>query len=1090
MKKILLFSVLFLSFVTAFAQKKIQGKIMDANGNPVPGASIKVRGSTDGAAANSTGLFSFNSGIPATLNVTAVGFLSQEVNVTSEDFITIVLQPNTQALNEVVVTALGISRSKNSLTYAAQQVSGDELSKSRSGNFISSMSGKVSGVQITQNNALGSSTNVVIRGFKSLAGNNQALFVVDGTPVDNSNNNTFYQTTGGGGYDYGNAAADINPDDIASVNVLKGAAATALYGSRAANGVVLITTKKNTKNKGVGIILSGGFSAGKIDRSTFPKYQHSYGGGYGSLNQYGSPDGNFFYFDVNGDGVDDLVTPTTEDASWGAAFNPNTMVYQWNAFDQSSPNFHKATPWVAGANDPSAFFETALSYNTSILISGGSDKAGVKLGYSKFDDRGILPNSKVTKDILNLGANYKILDNLTVSGEINFSKTAGLGRYGTGYDPKNPMNSFRQWWQMNTDIKELKDAYFRTGKNVSWNWSDPTGLKESPAIYWNNPYWDRYENYENDNRHRYFGNVSLNYTIIKGLTATGRVSLDSYDELHEERNAIGSVASFLAGDISPRSSFSSGYSRFNRTFREYNWDGLLNYDKDFSKNFNFKALAGFNIRQNRISSILAVTNGGLAAPKLYSLSNSVNPINAPVEVDVRMQVDGIFAGTTLTWKEMLTVEGTIRRDHSSTLPADNSKYYYPSVSAGFTFTKLPALSHLSWLSYGKLRANYAELGNSAPALSTKDVFNKPTPFGTTTLFAVAPTKNNKDLKPERTKSYEFGVEMNFLKNRISTDVTYYKSRSVDQILPVAVSTATGYDYEFVNAGEIENHGIEASLNIIPIKTKNFEWNIKLNWTQNKSNVVSLFGPDSTAVLQLGAFQGGVSVNAVPGQPYGQIRGSNFEYVNGQKLVGSNGYYQSTPTSNEVIGNAYPDWTGGISNTVRYKNISLSFLIDIRKGGSVFSLDRYYGLATGLYAETAGVNDLGNPVRNSVANGGGIILDGVTSDGKPNTKRVDISSLFGAYGYYRNPAAAFVYDASYVKLREMNLTFSLPQELIKRLHGIKGVDFGIFGRNLWIIHKNLPYADPEDLLSSGNIQGYQSGAYPTTRVIGANLKFTF
>jgi TonB-linked SusC/RagA family outer membrane protein len=1091
MKRIyVLFAVLLCSTVTVFAQTPLRGKITDArNGSAITGASVQIRGTDQGTTTAADGSFSLDIKNQATLLISSIGFKSKTITASPGDNLNIILEAEASSLSEVVVTALGILREKNTLPYAAQQVKGDEVSKSRNSNFIDGLSGKVSGVQITQNNGLGSSRNVIIRGFKSLSGNNQALFVVDGTPIDNSNTNTFYQNAGGGGYDYGNAAADINPDDIESVNILRGAAATALYGSRAANGVILITTKK--ASKGLGITLNIGSSFGAIDKKTFPKYQHEYGAGYGPLNAYGSPDGNFFYFDVDGDGTKDLVTPTTEDATWGAKFDPNLSVFQWNAFDKTSPFYKKATPWMAGANDPYTFFEHAFSYNIGLNLSGGNDKVGFKLGYNRNEDKGILPNSRIKKDLLNFGSTYEITEKLIAGAAINFSKTNGLGRYGTGYDPKNPMNSFRQWWQMNLDVKELKDAYFRTRQNTTWNWSDPRTEDGLTPIYWNNPYWDRYENYQNDTRSRYFGNINLTYDIASWLSATGRVSLDSYDEIHEERNAIGSIASFLAGDPSPRTSFPSGYSRLNRGFREYNWDAMLNFDQNLSTDLNLKALIGGNIRQTNINSILAVTNGGLVVPRLYSLSNSVSSINAPVENETKIQVDGLFAGATFTYKEMLILDGTIRRDHSSTLPKSNSKYYYPSVSVGFVPTKIPSLSALSWLSYAKIRANYAEVGNSAPALSIKDVYNKPTPFGGATLFGVPATKNNSKLKPERTESYEIGLEANFVKNRIGLDVSYYKSNSVDQILPVAVSTATGYDYEFVNAGEIENHGVEATLNLTPIKTSNFQWDVKLNWSKNISEVKSLFGPDSTSVLQLGTFQGGVSINAVPGEPYGQIRGSNFIYTNGQRTVKANGYYDVTPLSNGVIGNAYPDWIGGVQNTFRYKNISLGFLIDVRQGGEIFSLDLYYGLATGLYPETAGLNDLGNPVRNKLADGGGIILPGVTADGKANTKRVDISQLFGAYGYYRNPAAAFVYDASFVKLRELTLTYSLPKSVLNSIGGyFKGVDFTVFGRNLFILHKNLPYSDPEDLLSSGNIQGYQSGAYPTTRVVGANLKFTF
>jgi TonB-linked SusC/RagA family outer membrane protein len=1088
MRKFLsLFTLLMLSGVLAFSQGRVvTGTVKDDAGAPIPYATVTESGTRNATTADANGNFSIKTKGAGDLTITATGYNASVVTPKGNTALATLTRNPSELATVVVTTALGIQRNKNTLPYAAQQVTGDEVSKTRNDNFMSGLSGKVSGLQVTQNNSIGASTNVIIRGYKSLTGNNQALFVVDGTPVDNSNTNTGDQQTGRGGYDYGNAAADINPDDIESIDVLKGAAATALYGSRAANGVILITTKKG--KKGVHISLNSGVTMGSIDKSTFVKYQHEYGAGYGSINGYGSPDGNWYYFDVNGDNIPDNVVPTTEDASWGPKFDPNLMIYQWDAFDKTSPNYKKATPWVAGKNDPTTYFEKPVSFNNSILLDGGDDKFTYKLGYTHTNDKGILPNSHLNKDLVDFGASYKINDKVTVNASINYSEVKGLGRYGTGYDALNPMQSFRQWWEMNNDIKELKDAYFRTRANTSWNWADPQNTAAGP-IYWNNPYFDRYENYENDSRSRYFGNVGLNYKITDWLSAQGRVSLDSYDQIQEERLAVGSLPLALAGGTG---NDASGYSRYNRSFHEYNYSGILNFDKNVTNNLNVKALVGADRRQTNLSTIIAATNGGLVVPHLYSLVNSLNPIAAPNENLTTIQVDGIFAGATLTYKDMLILDGTIRRDHSSTLPSSNASYNYPSISGGFIFSKL--LENASWLSYGKLRANYAELGNSAPAHSTSDVYTKPTPYGGATLFAVPGTKNNANLRPERTKSYELGLEMNFLKNRLGFDVTYYDAKSVDQILPVAVSTATGYDYEYVNAGVIQNKGWEVTLNLTPLKSKDFQWDIRVNWSKNNNKVLSLFGPDSSSVLQLGSFQGGVSINAVPGQPYGQIRGKDFIYTNGQPTVKANGYYAITSASNNVIGNATPDWLGGINNSFRYKDFTLSFLIDVRKGGDIFSLDTYYGMATGLYDVTAGLNDLGHDLRDHVANGGGVILPGVTADGKPNTTRVngDVAgeTLFGLFGYYRNPAKKFVYDGSYVKLRELTLTYSLPSSILTNTKVFKGIDVSLFGRNLWIIHKNMPYSDPEELLSSGNIQGYQSGAYPTTRTIGVNVKFKF
>lgn len=1067
-----LLTVLLLFCNLIFAQsRKITGQVKDDRGQPVSFATVTETNTNNAVSADVNGNFSINV-TGNQLTITAAGFTSQTVTITGNT-VNVTLASAGQ-MQEVVVTALGIRRSRNTVPYAAQQINGDEVSKNRGNNFVQNLSGKVSGVDVKQTNTLGGSTNVVIRGFKSITGDNQALFVVDGVPFNNANNNTANQRTGRGGFDYGNSAADINPDDIESITVLKGAAASALYGSQGANGVILITTKKGAK--GLGITINSGVGFGSVDKSTFTKYQKQYGGGYGKY--YEDTSGNFLYRDpgagwnYTGSPNSVLVVPMSEDASYGHVFNPNLMVYQWDAFDTAGPNFGKAKPWVAAANDPTTFFQHPVTYNQSVFINGGNEKGTFKLGYTRTGDKGILPNSNVDKNLVNFGGTLNLTDRLIAGANLDFSNIEGKGRYGTGYDDKNMMTNFRQWWEVNVDVKEQKDAYFRHRQNVTWNWADPTDLT---PIYWDNVYFSRYENYENDNRNRYFGNVNLSYKISNWLNALGRVSLDSYDELEEERQAVGSVTT-------------SSYSRFNRSYRETNYDLLLNGNKDLSKDINFKFLLGTNIRRQHTSSIRATTNGGLIVPGVYALSNSLNTPNAPVEFDGTREVDGVFAGATFSWREMLTLDGTIRRDASSTLPKGNNVYYYPSVSAGWTFSKLLPTT-TSWLSYGKLRANYAEVGNDAPIFSVYDVYAVIPPFNGNPQSSVTGTKNNPDLRPERTKSSEIGLEMSFLKNRLGFDFSYYNARSFDQILPVIVSTATGYNSKFLNAATVDNKGVEVSINATPYKKGPFSWDITLNWSRNRNKVVKLF--EGSENVELANFQGGVSLNATLGQPYGTIRGSNFVYdsVSGQPIVGANGRYLISPTSNEVIGNPNPDWIGGINNTLKYKNLSLSFLIDMRHGGDIFSLDLYYGMATGLYPETAGLNDKGNPSRLPISQGGGIILPGVKQDGKPNDIRVS-NTNFGTYGYRYNPAAKFVYDGSFVKLREVVLNYSIPKDVVSHLQPFKGIDLSLIGRNLWIIHKNLPYADPEETISAGNLQGYQGGAYPSVRTFAFNVKLRF
>lgn len=1060
-KKLLLLIVLgFCTISTLYAQEMtITGTVTDETGMALPGVNIIIKGTTVGVQSDFDGNYSIQASRGQILVFSFIGLQTAEYAINQNSVINVTLSADAAELDAVVVTAFGIQRQKNTLPYAAQQIDGDDVNQTKVGNVASGLSGKVSGLQITQGNAIGGSVNVVIRGAKSLTGNNQALFVVDGVPVDNSNTNSAAQQSGGGGYDYGNAAADINPNDIESINVLKGAAASALYGSRAANGVVMITTKKG--RRGLNVSINSAMIVGQIDESTFVTYQKEYGAG--RSDPYDS--NGFLLSDVNGDGVKDLVVPTFAPRSWGPAYNNNLLVYHWDAFDPTSPNYLQAKPWVYPENGPETFYETSFSTNNSIIVDGNiAERGSVKFGYTRNDERGTVPNSKVIKNILSLNASYNLKENLILSSMANYSQVDGKGRYGTGYDGGRNINSpFRHFNQTNVDIQEQKDAYFRTRRNITWNWADPTTPQGIRPAFYDNPYWVIYENYQDDQRNRIFGNVALTYKLTDWLELLGRVSVDNYNEFQQERRAVGS-------------SGVASYSRFDRRFNETNYDLLATANKDLSEDFNLSGLAGINLRRNSISSVYSSTSGGLVVPRLYAISNSVGTIPAPIETEQPKAVDGYFAGATITYQDYLTLDGTFRRDISSTLPEDANAYNYYAVSGSWLFTH--HLENIEWINFGKIRANYATVGSDAPWGSISDVYAKPNPFGSGLLFSLPDTKNNSALRPEMTESREIGLEMAFYKNRFGFDASYYHTNTVDQIIPVAVSLATGYSSKFINAGNIENKGIELSVYGAPIRGENFSWNVNVNFSRNRNKVLSLY--ENSSNLRLASFQGGVSLNASVGRPYGELQSADYVYLNGERVVKDNGLWQVSSTTSNVIGNINPDWIGGISNTFRYKDVSLSFLVDVRKGGDLFSLDMYYGSAAGLYPRTAGTNDLGNPVRDAVAVGGGIILPGVTADGNPNTKRVTITSNNSFY----EPQSEFVYDASYVKLRELSLSYSLPEKWTTKY--FQDIDLSLIGRNLWIIHKNVPYADPEENLSSGNIQGYQSGSYPTTRTIGLNV----
>lgn len=1089
MKKLsLVFAMVLVAFQFAAAQRTITGTVTDAaSGTALISANVLVEGTAVGTVTDVEGKYSIEVPEGASVLVFSyIGYTQQRITLSAADVVDVSLAEGV-TVNDVVVTALGVKREKKSLGYATQEVSGEEVTKVKDANFINSLSGKVAGVQIKRSNQMGGSANIVVRGYKSITGNNQALFVVDGVPISNSNTNTGDQTSGRGGFDFGNAAMDINPEDIASINVLKGAAATALYGSRAANGVVLITTKKGTRKKGLGVSVSTGVTVGNVDKSTLPRYQKQYGPGYSVYQGWYAQDGFDFYDFGNGA---ELTAAVYEDASYGPAFDPNIMAYDWRSYFPELSSYGQLFPYVAAEDDATSFFETATTYNTNVSIDGGSDRGSYRLSFTNFDQGGILPNSNIKRNTINFGSSYDITDDLRVSSSVNYIVSEGTGRYGTGYDNRNPNQSFRQWYNTGTSMSAQREAYEQTGKNISWNpYASLDPARATQPHYFDNYYFNRFENFTTDGRNRMYGNIQLDYALSDALSITGRVSTDRYDEIQEERIAVGSV------DVSK-------YERYNRSFYENNFDLYLNYNEYFGEGdkLNVSALAGTNIRRSNVTSIRAATNGGLVVPGLYALSNSVSAIEAPSEYVANIGVDGYYARASFGYDQFLYLDLAGRYDISSTLPAGNNSYFYPSASLSFVFSEMLDMPALS---FGKFRLNYAEVGNDAIPLSTYDTYLLGTPFNGTSLASAPSRQNNGELRPERTKSFELGLELNFFNNRLGLDASVYRSNTYDQILPATVTGATGRLSQVVNAGNVQNQGVEIALNYTPIKTKDLRWDINLNWAKNVNTVIELFGDQTN--LQLSSFQGGVTLNATKGEPFGAIWGTDFvRHTDGSPIVYPhwNGgvRYQKT-TAPSAIGNITPDWIGGINNRISYQDFTLSFLIDAQMGGQFFSLDTWYGYATGLYDFSAGNNENGNPVRALPADGGGLFIDGTVvqtgtdadgnpiSDGTPNTEAFYAADVYNSLGYVYAPNALHVYDATFVKLRELSLTYSLPRAIVGKTP-FQALDFSLVGRNLWIIYKASPYSDPESGLSAGNFQGYQSGAYPAVKEVGFSLNAKF
>lgn len=969
----------------------------------------------------------------------------------------------TQDIEGVVVTALGIKREKKSLGYASQEVKGDALTDgtTKTGNVASLLSGKAAGVQINTNNNFGGSTNVVIRGYKQLAGNGGSpLVVIDGSPVSN----TYFSGT----YDLGNFLSDLNPDDIASMNILKGAAASALYGERALNGVIVIETKRGRdgKNNSWGVTLSSDVNFGFIDKSTFPKYQTRYGAGYGAY--YGP--GEDSYFNVGGDGKPEV--PFGEDASYGGEFDPSLLVWQWDSYDEFSRNYGKPHAWVAAKNGPITFFDTPFTTSNTVTLEKGNPKNNFLFSFNNFDTSGLMPNSNQKKNTFSTKFNYQLTDKLSAGVYSTLTLQKTKGRNTTGYSD-NLVTGFRQWWQTNVDLAELREVYEKSGHlNRTWNRSS---ADDGYPLYWNNPYFQAYQNYQSDNRTRSFSYGQVKYDFNKNFGILGKVSYDYYNMLAEERLAVGSLTQGFG--VSGNNA-DSGYLRQNMSGFEANFDLITNYKIDITDKLDVQGVVGGNVRRNGYESVLTSTEGGLIVPGIYSIENSKLPVLDPVEVYQRSASASAYASASFAYDGFLFVDATYRVDKSSNLPKGNNIYGYPSITGALLLSNL---IKQDWLSYLKLRANYAEVGSSTGNYRLVNTYSKNGAFQNQGVYFLPSVLKNPHLKPERSKEVEVGVEAQFFRNRLGFDVAAYKTRTLNQIIDLPVSNATGYNNVTINAGEISNQGIEVQVNATPIKSSAFTWDINLNWAKNENKLVSLH-PDAK-VLRLAGYQGGVSLNAVEGQAYGVLYGTDFVYTNGEKTVDpKNGRYLKTAESNHVIGNITPDWTGGVRNTFTIMdNFSLGFLIDMQHGGDIFSTDMYYGLATGLYAETA-VGDYRTK---------GVVHPGVNPDGKVNTTATIGASGYGNVdGYRRMPNARFVYDASYVKLREANITYKLPKSLLAGTK-VEEAKIGLVGRNLWIIHKNLPYADPESGVGGGlSSRGNSIGVLPTTRDIGVNVTLKF
>ena len=1120
--------MLFIGMQAANAQRTISGTVTSSEDkSPIPGATVLVKGTSVGIITDFNGKYTLT--IPSEKNkilFSFVGMKTQEVELGTDNVVNISLEPSIQELEGVVVTALGVTREKKALGYSVQDIKGDALQTDGSANVINQLSGRIAGVQVTSASGnMGGSSRVLIRGINSISGNNQPMYIIDGTIIDNSDFNTVNTARGAGGYDYGNMAQDINPDDIASISVLKGANAAALYGSRAANGVILITTKKGVVQKGktIGVEFSTGLSFEQI--AYLPEYQTKYGGGNGGIdggaNQnweiktyddnsgyYKVPaaDGSYQSFDLGMDyGVDESFGPAYSTTSgkylenYGIDLSKTQYANQplyyrpWNSFDAwDTENYGKSIEWKAPAHDVKDFFQTGIGWTNNVAFTGGSDVAQFRLALGTFNSSGYMPLSTLDRYTVNLNASANLTKDIKAFASINYLSNKTKGRPETGYGDVNPVERFNQWGQRQLDMNIQQNNYINPdGTQRSWN---RTSMDDATPAYSNNPYWDRNMNYQNDKRDRYYGNVGLSWQITSWLKAQGKVNLDNYVFRTQQRVAIGSASQ-------------SYYQEQVRTNSEMNAEFLFLVDKTFAKDWRLNATFGGNMMDRNYKLNSASTVGGLIIPELYTVSNSLT--NVASDYKSWKRINSLYGSASLGWRSMVYLDVTLRNDWSSTLPKNENSYLYPSVSLSWLISELPAVKKAKWLTLAKVRGSWAQVGNDTDPYRTSlnysfmlDVNGYPYHFPPYALFSLPTTLNNASLKPEMTKSWEVGAELKFFDNRLGFDFTYYSKDSKNQIIPVAVSGASGYSFQVLNAGLITNKGVELFLSAVPIrlKNKNFEWTITANFAKNTNKVVELYhGIDN---LQLGTAPFLVTVNAEVGKEYGQIMGSDFIYdENGNKVVGvalntETGLYESTgrylKSAIKSLGSVLPDWNMGIGNEFKIFGFDLSILFDIQQGGKFFSTTKMWGTYTGILAASAegDMRENGVVIDATVAkvDAKGNILynaDGSAQVSGVNSKNIDAYTW--TTDHYNGPAAQNVLDASYIKLREVTLSYTIPAKLTGP---IKNLKIGLFGRNLATFNTAMKGIDPEQNTSSGNVQGIEGAGLPSLRTFGFNVGFNF
>lgn len=1019
----------------------VTGVVEDAEG-PIIGASVVEKGASNGIVTDIDGKFSLRVAAGATLSISCVGYQTIEVAASTSP-LTIMMEQDSQVLSEVVVTALGIKRDRKALGYGLDEVSGASFEKAKETNVINSMAGRVAGLVVSQTaGGPSGSTRVILRGSTEMTGNNQPLYVVDGVPLDNTN---FGSAGTSGGYDLGDGISSINPDDIESMTVLKGPSASALYGSRASHGVILITTKKANADR-YSVEYNGTLTVDQ-QLSKWNDVQQIYGMG------------------SNGTYSIDAVSNTNK--SWGPKADGSNMLTYFDGVQR---------PFLIIPDNMSGFFRTGLTANNTVTVSSNTGATGLRFTLTDMRNKDIVPQTHMSRNIFNLRAN-STLGHVDLDFSVNYTHESVKNRPALG-DSKSNIGKNLMTLATTYDQNWLRTYQDENGEYSNWNGMDPYNV---------NPYWDVYKN-SNDSKKDLFrlhGSATYNINSHIKIKGTAGAELNWFD--------------FQDFKAPTTPGFEAGYlqqSAFQN--RMYNFELLAMYNNRWG-DFDFTATAGGNIYKVDNSTTITTAQDMQIRNVVALMSFNETSLQ---ENSYRKQINSLFAAVNVGWKNLLYLDATIRGDKSSTLPTGNNTYVYPSVSGSFVFSELIKRGDI--LPYGKLRLSFAQVGSDTDPYQLGLVYSKSkfTYPGYTIGYIDNETIPNKNLKPTRTNSFEIGFETKFLNNRIGLDFTYYNQTSKDQIMGMASSWTNGYTRRLINAGKIQNQGIEIALNTRPLQIGDFAWDLNINFSKNNNKVKSLVDDMDMFELEKATWLD-VQIAAKVGEDFGSIIGPDFQRNDkGEILIDPATGLPLYDKSNHVLGNASWDWTGGLSTTFSYKNFALSALFDVKVGGDLYSMSARASYESGKNPATlVGREEWYKSEEQRMAAGiakgadtwtptGGFVAPGVIDNGdgtyRPNDIKINPEDYW--MSVCRNAPSMFIYDNSYVKCREITLTYQFPKKWLGKV--VQDMSISFVTRNPFIVWKNIPDIDPDSNYNNTTGMGLEYGSLPSRKSYGVNLYVKF